>query len=320
MFLAIILLPFFGAAIAGLFGRVIGTTGAQIITTGCIFLTSILAGLAFYEIGLSNSPVSVDLCTWLDAEPLFVSWAFIFDDLTVSILMPVLIVSTIVHFYSISYINDDPHNQRFFASLSFFTASMVVLVTGDSYVVLFLGWEFIGIASFLLIGFWLTRIQANKAAVKALTINRVGDACLSIGLFALVWACGSLEFSTVYSVAPQLNETAVTIIVLLLFGGAMSKSAQVPLHSWLADAIEGPTPVSALIHAATLVTAGVYLILRSSPILEYGPTALIVITWIGALTAFFAATTGLVQSDLKRVIAYSTCSQLGYLFIAIGPF
>ena len=318
MYLTILLLPFLGAAFAGLRGRAIGTTGAQIVTTGCISLTAVLAMVAFYEVGLSGSPVSVELSTWLDAEPLHVTWAFLFDDLTVSILLPVLVVSALVHLYSISYMSDDPHGQRFFAYLSFFTASMVVLVTGDNYLVIFLGWEGIGIASFLLIGFWLTRVQANKAAVKALTVNRVGDASLSVGLFALLWTCGSLEYASIYSVTPLLNETAITVIALLLFGGAMSKSAQVPLHTWLPDAMEGPTPVSALIHAATLVTAGVYLMLRSSPLLEYGPTALVVITWVGALTAFFAATTGLVQSDLKRVIAYSTCSQLGYMFIAVG--
>ena len=235
MYLAILLLPFLGAAFAGLRGRAIGTTGAQIVTTGCITLTAVLAMVAFYEVGLSGSPVSVELSSWLDAEPLHVSWAFLFDDLTVSMLLAVLIVSALVHLYSASYMADDPHGQRFFAYLSFFTASMVVLVTGDSYLVIFLGWEGIGIASFLLIGFWLTRVQANKAAVKALTVNRVGDASLSVGLFALLWTCGSLEYASVYSVTPLLNETAITVIALLLFGGAMSKSAQVPLHTWLPD-------------------------------------------------------------------------------------
>ena len=239
MYLTILLLPFLGAAFAGLRGRAIGTTGAQIVTTGCIFISAVLAIFAFYEVGLSGSPVSIELNTWLDSEPLYVSWAFLFDDLTISILLAVLVVSSLVHLYSISYIRDDPHGQRFFAYLSFFTASIVVLVTGDNYIVIFLGWEGIGIASFLLIGFWLTRVQANKAAVKALTVNRVGDSFLSVGLFALLWTCGSLEYASVYSVTPLLNETAITIIALLLFGGAMSKSAQVPLHTWLPDAMEG---------------------------------------------------------------------------------
>ena len=237
MYLTILLLPFLGSLYGGLRGRAIGTIGSQIVTTGCIFITTILSFVAFYEVGLSGTPVVINIGTWIESEPLYVNWAFLFDDLTVSILMPVLIVSSLVHLYSMSYMADDPHNQRFFSYLSFFTASMVVLVTGDSYLVLFLGWEGIGIASFLLIGFWLTRVQANKSAVKALTVNRVGDASLSVGLFALLWTCGSLEYASVYSVTPFLNETAVTVITLLLFGGAMSKSAQIPLHTWLPDSL-----------------------------------------------------------------------------------
>jgi NADH-ubiquinone oxidoreductase chain 5 len=195
---------------------------------------------------------------------------------------------------------------------------MLILVAGDNYFVMFIGWEGIGISSYLLINFWYTRIQANKSGIKALTVNRVGDMFLSIGFFAIFWVFGNVDYATVFSVAPFINETAITIIGLLLLIGAMAKSAQIGLHTWLPDAMEGPTPVSALIHAATLVTAGVYLMLRSSPIIEYGPTVLVVITWVGALTAFFAATTGLLQNDLKRVIAYSTCSQMGYLFMAVG--
>jgi NADH-ubiquinone oxidoreductase chain 5 len=195
---------------------------------------------------------------------------------------------------------------------------MLILVAGDNYFIMFIGWEGIGISSYLLINFWYTRIQANESGIKALTVNRVGDMFLSIGFFAIFWVFGNVDYATVFSVAPFINESAITIIGLLLLVGAMAKSAQIGLHTWLPDAMEGPTPVSALIHAATLVTAGVYLMLRSSPIIEYGPTVLIVITWVGALTAFFAATTGLLQNDLKRVIAYSTCSQMGYLFMAVG--
>jgi len=195
---------------------------------------------------------------------------------------------------------------------------MLILVAGDNYFIMFIGWEGIGISSYLLINFWYTRIQANKSGIKALTVNRVGDMFLSVGFFAIFWVFGNVDYATVFSVAPFINESAITIIGLLLLVGAMAKSAQIGLHTWLPDAMEGPTPVSALIHAATLVTAGVYLMLRSSPIIEYGPTVLIVITWVGALTAFFAATTGLLQNDLKRVIAYSTCSQMGYLFMAVG--
>jgi NADH-ubiquinone oxidoreductase chain 5 len=212
----------------------------------------------------------------------------------------------------------DPHNQRFFSYLSMFTFFMLVLVTGDNYLIMFVGWEGIGISSYLLINFWFTRIQANKSAIKALVVNRVGDMFLSVGFFAIFFVFGNLDYATVFTLAPFINETLLTIIGLLLLFAAMGKSAQIGLHTWLPDAMEGPTPVSALIHAATLVTAGVYLVLRSSPIIEYGPTTLIVITWVGALTAFFAASTGLLQNDLKRVIAYSTCSQMGYLFMACG--
>ncbi len=318
MYLSILALPFFGSAVAGLLGRKIGVTGAHIITTGSLMTTTLLALVAFYEVGLCGSPVSIELFSWIDSEFMYVSWGFLFDSLTVSMLLPVLVVSSLVHLYSISYMAEDPHNQRFFSYLSMFTFFMLVLVTGDNYLIMFVGWEGIGISSYLLINFWYTRIQANKSGIKALTVNRVGDMFLSIGFFAIFWVFGNVDYATVFSVAPYINETAITVIGLLLLLGAMAKSAQLGLHTWLPDAMEGPTPVSALIHAATLVTAGVYLMLRSSPIIEYGPTTLVVITWVGALTAFVAATTGLLQNDLKRVIAYSTMSQMGYLFMACG--
>jgi len=318
MYLSILALPFFGSAVAGLLGRKIGVTGAHIITTGSLMTTTLLALVAFYEVGLCGSPVSIELFSWIDSEFMYVSWGFLFDSLTVSMLLPVLVVSSLVHLYSISYMAEDPHNQRFFSYLSMFTFFMLVLVTGDNYLIMFVGWEGIGISSYLLINFWYTRIQANKSGIKALTVNRVGDMFLSIGFFAMFWVFGNVDYATVFSVAPYINETAITVIGLLLLLGAMAKSAQLGLHTWLPDAMEGPTPVSALIHAATLVTAGVYLMLRSSPIIEYGPTTLVVITWVGALTAFVAATTGLLQNDLKRVIAYSTMSQMGYLFMACG--
>jgi NADH-ubiquinone oxidoreductase chain 5 len=318
MYLSILALPLFGSATAGLLGRKIGVTGAHIITTTCLMLTTALALVAFYEVGLCTSPVSIEAFCWIDSEFMLVSWGFLFDALTVSMLLPVLVVSSLVHLYSISYMSEDPHNQRFFSYLSMFTFFMLVLVTGDNYLVMFLGWEGIGISSYLLINFWYTRIQANKSGIKALTVNRVGDMFLSIGFFAMFWVFGNVDYATVFSVAPFINETAITVIVLLMLLGAMAKSAQLTLHTWLPDAMEGPTPVSALIHAATLVTAGVYLMLRSSPLLEYSPTALVIITWLGALTAFVAASTGLLQNDLKRVIAYSTMSQMGYLFMAVG--
>lgn len=318
MYLTILALPMLGALTAGLLGRKIGVTGAHIVTCTALVASALLSIVAFYEVGLSGSPVVINLSSWIDSESMLVNWAFLFDSLTVSMLLPVLVVSSLVHIFSVDYMAADPHNQRFFSYLSMFTFFMLVLVAGDNYLVMFVGWEGIGVSSYLLVGFWFTRIQANKSAIKAMTVNRVGDMFLSIGFFALFWAFGNLDYSTVFSLSPFINESALTIIGLLLLLAAMGKSAQLGLHTWLPDAMEGPTPVSALIHAATLVTAGVYLLLRSSPVLEYAPTTLIVITWVGALTAFFAATTGLLQNDIKRVIAYSTCSQMGYLFMAVG--
>ena len=232
--------------------------------------------------------------------------------------IPVLYISTLIHIYTTSYLAEDPHNQRFFSYLSLFTFFMLLLVSGANYFVMFIGWEGIGVVSYLLINYYFTRIQANKAAILALTMNRVGDMGLSIGFFALFALFGSVDYSTIFSLAPFMNETAITIISLLLLMGAMAKSAQIPLHSWLPGSMEAPTPVSALLHAATLVTAGLYLLIRSSAILEFSPTALLVITLIGASTAFFAATCGLVQNDLKRIIAFSTISQLGYMVMAVG--
>ncbi|KAG2217689.1 hypothetical protein INT45_000661 [Circinella minor] len=318
MYLAILTLPLLSATVAGFLGRKVGKTGSHLITCSSLVLTALLALVAFYEVGLCQSPVSIKLMSWIDSEFLLVSWGFIYDSLTVSMLLPVLIVSALVHIYSTNYMSEDPHNQRFFAYLSMFTFFMLMLVTGDNYLVMFIGWEGVGISSYLLINFWFTRLQANKAAIKALVMNRVGDWGFSIGLWAIFWTFGNLDFTTVFSLAPFINEELITIISICLLIAAMGKSAQIGLHTWLPDAMEGPTPVSALIHAATMVTAGVYLLLRSSPILEFGSTALIIITWVGALTAFFAATTGLLQNDLKRVIAYSTCSQLGLLFLICG--
>jgi NADH-ubiquinone oxidoreductase chain 5 len=318
MYLTILALPMLGALTAGLLGRKIGVTGAHIVTCSALVASALLSIVAFYEVGLAGSPVYINLSSWIDSESMLVNWAFLFDSLTVSMLLPVLVVSSLVHIFSVDYMAADPHNQRFFSYLSMFTFFMLVLVAGDNYLVMFVGWEGIGVSSYLLVGFWITRIQANKSAIKAMTVNRVGDMFLSVGFFALFWVFGNLDYSTVFSLSPFMNESALTLIGLLLLLAAMGKSAQLGLHTWLPDAMEGPTPVSALIHAATLVTAGVYLLLRSSPLLEYAPTTLIVITWVGALTAFFAATTGLLQNDIKRVIAYSTCSQMGYLFMAVG--
>jgi NADH-ubiquinone oxidoreductase chain 5 len=318
MYLTILILPLLGSFVSGFLGRKIGVTGSHIITCSCLILASILATIAFYEVGLNSSPVIINLFNWIDSEYMIISWEFLFDQLTVSMFIPVLYISSLIHIFSTDYMAEDPHNQRFFSYLSLFTFFMLVLVSGANYFVMFVGWEGIGIVSYLLINFWFTRIQANKAAILALTMNRVGDMGLSIGYFALFALFGSLDYATIFSIVPFMNETALTIIGLLLLIGAMAKSAQIPLHSWLPGSMEGPTPVSALIHAATLVTAGLYLLLRSAPLLEYSSTALLIITLTGATTAFFAATCGLVQNDLKRIIAFSTISQLGYMVMAVG--
>jgi len=318
MYLLILILPLLGSIVSGLLGRKIGVTGSHIITCTCLIIASILASVAFYETGICSSPVSINLGSWVDSEYLSISWEFLFDQLTVSMFIPVLYISALIHIFSTDYMSEDPHNQRFFSYLSLFTFFMLLLVSGANFFVMFVGWEGIGIVSYLLINFWFTRIQANKAAILALTMNRVGDMGLSIGFFAIFALFGSLDYAAIFSLAPFMNGTAITIIGLLLLTGAMAKSAQIPLHSWLPGSMEGPTPVSALIHAATLVTAGLYLLVRSSPILEYSSTALLVITLVGASTAFFAATCGLVQNDIKRIIAFSTISQLGYMVMAVG--
>ena len=318
MYLSIIILPLLGSIVSGFMGRKVGVTGSQYITCTCLILSSILMSIAFYEVGICNSPVHINLGTWVDSEIMNISWEFYYDQLTVSLGIAVLICSSLIHIYTIDYLSSDPHNQRFFSYLSAFTGGMLILITGGNYFVMFVGWEAIGLVSYLLINYYFTRIQANKAAMLAFTMNRTGDMLMSIGFFALFAVFGSLNYSTIFTLVPYMNETSISIIGLLLLGGALAKSANVPLHSWLPGSMEAPTPVSALLHAATLVTAGIYLLLRSSPILEYTPTTLLIITLIGASTAFFAGTCGLLQNDLKRIIAFSTISQLGYMMMAIG--
>jgi len=318
MYLSIIILPLLGSLASGLLGRKVGITGSQIITNSCLILSSILITIAFYEVGICGSPVIIDLISWLDIELLNISWTFYFDQLTVSLGLAVIYCSTLIHIYSVDYLSTDPHNQRFFAYLSAFTAGMLVLICGGNFLVMFVGWESIGVVSYLLINFYFTRIQSNKAAILAFTMNRGGDMLMSIGFFAIFSIFGSLNYSEVFSLTPYINESSITLIALLLLGGALAKSANIPLHSWLPGSMEAPTPVSALLHAATLVTAGIYLLIRTSPILEYSSTALLIITIIGSTTAFFAATSGLLANDLKRIIAFSTISQLGYMMMAIG--
>lgn len=328
MYLLLVLLPLAGSIIGGLGGRWIGRSGASMITTISVGLTALFSWIAFYQVGVLGSPVYIKLFPWIDVGLLTAHWGFLFDSLTVTMLIVITSVSFLVHVYSTSYMSEDPHLPRFMSYLSLFTFFMLMLVTGDNFVQMFLGWEGVGLCSYLLINFWFTRVQANKAAIKAMIMNRIGDFGLSLGMMAIFYVFKTIEFSSLFAVAPLMQNQkilfstyevdALTIICILLFVGSVGKSAQLGLHTWLPDAMEGPTPVSALIHAATMVTAGVFLIVRCSPVFEYAPDALVVVTLVGAMTAFFAATTGMVQNDLKRVIAYSTCSQLGYMVFAAG--
>jgi len=335
MYSAILFLPLIGFLIAGLFGRVIGDKACEYVTSGLVILAAILSWITFFGFWLGGSELQiVELFRWIDAGDLKVSWSIRVDTLTAVMLVVVNTVSALVHVYSIGYMHHDPHRPRFFAYLSLFTFAMLSLVTADNLLQMFFGWEGVGLASYLLIGFWYKKPSANAAAIKAFVVNRVGDFGFALGIFGVFYLFQGIEFTTIFNDAPSFIEGqepvmtflgyqldpqgAMTIVCLLLFMGAMGKSAQFLLHTWLPDAMEGPTPVSALIHAATMVTAGVFMVARLSPLMELSQTALTVIVFFGATTAFFAATVGLVQNDIKRVIAYSTCSQLGYMFVALG--
>src|SRR5689334_14167070 len=307
---------------------VAGSQAAEIITTTLLFISWVLSCYAFYEVGFAGHDAHATIFNFITTGDLKVDWALRVDPLTAVMLVVVTTVSALVHLYSIGYMADDPYKPRFFSYLSFFTFAMLMLVTSDNLAQLFFGWEGVGVASYLLIGFWYHKPSANAAAIKAFVVNRVGDFGFSLGIFAVFLLTGSINLETVFAQAPDLvgksfhylwfNADALTVICLLLFMGAMGKSAQFLLHTWLPDAMEGPTPVSALIHAATMVTAGVFMVARLSPLFELAPTAQAFVTFIGATTAFFAATVGLVQNDIKRIVAYSTCSQLGYMFVAMG--
>lgn len=318
MYLSIIILPLLGSIASGFFGRKIGISGSRILSCISIFMTTTFAIIAFFEVGFNNNPVSINLFKWLDSESFNIAWNFQFDSLTVAMLIPVLIISSLVHFYSIGYMSHDPHSQRFFSYLSLFTFMMIILVTGNNYLLMFVGWEGVGVCSYLLVSFWFTRIAANQSSLSAFLTNRVGDAFLTIGMFVILWSLGNLDYSIVFSLAPYINENIITIIGICLLIGAMAKSSQVGLHIWLPMAMEGPTPVSALIHAATMVTAGVYLLIRSSPLIEYSSTVLLICLWLGAVTTVFSSLIGLFQQDIKKIIAYSTMSQLGMMVVAIG--
>ena len=328
MYQAILFLPMLGAIFAGFFGRLVGARASEVVTTALVLVTAVLSWLAFYQIAIQGQEVRIELVRFVESGALKSMWSLRIDTLTAVMLVVVTNVSGLVHLYSIGYMEDDPSRPRFFAYLSLFTFAMLALVTADDFLQLFFGWEGVGLASYLLIGFWYHKPSANAAAIKAFIVNRVGDFGFALGIFAVFTLFNSIQYDTVFASAPdQVGKTmeflgfhvdALTLICLLLFMGAMGKSAQFLLHTWLPDAMEGPTPVSALIHAATMVTAGVFMVARLSPLFELAPIALGFVAIIGATTAFFAATVGLVQTDIKRVVAYSTCSQLGYMFAAEG--
>lgn len=360
VFLLIVFLPVVGAVIAGLAGtealkRITGAEPGRhphghgghdrghgnahehheeglewtgLLTSALLLVTMALSWYAFFDVGVGERTYKVELFRWIHSGNLTADWSLRVDTLTAVMLVVVTTVSALVHVYSIGYMGHDPHKPRFFSYLSLFTFAMLMLVTSDNLLQLFFGWEGVGLASYLLIGFWYNKPSANAAAIKAFVVNRVGDFGFALGIFGTFAVFGSIEFDTIFNAAPEqagrtmeflgLQLDVMTTLCLLLFMGAMGKSAQFLLHTWLPDAMEGPTPVSALIHAATMVTAGVFLVARLSPLYEAAPDAQAVVVFIGAVTAFFAATVGLVQNDIKRVIAYSTCSQLGYMFVAMG--
>jgi NADH-quinone oxidoreductase subunit L len=305
-----------------------GSRAAELITTGLLLVSAALSWAALVDVGFMHHDVRIALFPWITSGDLQVFWSLRVDTLTAVMLVVVNTVSSLVHLYSIGYMDEDPNRPRFFAYLSLFTFAMLMLVTSDNLVQLFFGWEGVGLASYLLIGFWYQKPSANAAAIKAFVVNRVGDFGFALGIFAIFMLIGSTDFETIFAGAPGLtgktidffgwHADALTLTCLLLFMGAMGKSAQFLLHTWLPDAMEGPTPVSALIHAATMVTAGVFMVARLSPLFELAPNAQAVVMFFGATTAFFAATVGLVQNDIKRIVAYSTCSQLGYMFVAMG--
>jgi len=323
-----VLSPLVGALVAGLFGKQIGDRGAQFITCALMVAASVASVMLLREVNFGGAPRTVELFTWIASGDLNVKWALRFDQLSAVMGVVITLVSTAVHIYSVGYMHHDPAQGRFMSYLSLFTFAMLMLVTADNFVQLFFGWEGVGLASYLLIGFWNQKDSANAAAIKAFVMNRIGDFGLALGIFAVFLTFGTLNFDAVFAQmadkADSYNEFlgyhvhTLSLIGILLFIGAMGKSAQLGLHTWLPDAMEGPTPVSALIHAATMVTAGVFLVARMSPLYELTPEIREFIAVIGACTAFVAASIALTQFDIKRVIAYSTMSQLGYMFFALG--
>ncbi len=328
MELSIITLPLIASIISGFFGRYIGDRNSEIVTSFLVSVSAIISFIVFYNVIVNNYEENIVITTWINSGSLNVNWSMNIDPLSSIMLVIVTSISSLVHIYSIGYMSHDPHKPRFMAYLSLFTFSMLMLVTSDNFIQLFFGWEGVGLCSYFLIGFWFKKETANTAAIKAFVVNRVGDFGFALGIFLIFYLFGTVNYSEVFQQIPLiidqdlnflgLEVNSINLICLLLFIGAMGKSAQILLHTWLPDAMEGPTPVSALIHAATMVTAGVFLVARCSPIYEYSELALNVITVVGMTTAIFAATVALVQTDIKKIIAYSTCSQLGYMFFATG--
>lgn len=327
-FSTIIFLPLLSSIFSGFGGYFIGRKGSVWVSCVSIFVCFLLALVAFYKVAILNQEIYFTLIPWIDSGNFYCCWGYVFDSLTIVMLLVVLSISMLVHLYSSEYMSHDPHLSRFMSYLSLFTFFMLILVTSDNFIQMFLGWEGVGFCSYLLINFWFTRLQANKAAIKAMLVNRVSDFAIVLGLLILFIHFKSVEYSSVFTVLPLITKitfnfintdyNVIDLVCLFIFIGAMGKSAQLFLHTWLPDAMEGPTPVSALIHAATMVTAGVFLIARCSPLFEYSEHILTFITLVGGMTSFFAGTVGLVQNDLKKVIAYSTCSQLGYMIFACG--
>jgi len=328
MEISIIALPLIASIISGFFGKFIGDRNSEIVTSFLVTVSAILSAIVLYEVIINQYQDNIVIAKWISSGSLDVNWSMKIDPLSAVMLVVVTSVSSLVHIYSIGYMSHDPHKPRFMAYLSLFTFAMLMLVTSDNFIQLFFGWEGVGLCSYFLIGFWFKKDTANSAAIKAFLVNRVGDFGFALGIFLIFYLFGTVNYSEVFELIPTIadknllflgfNINAIDLICLLLFVGAMGKSAQILLHTWLPDAMEGPTPVSALIHAATMVTAGVFLVVRCSPIYEYSELALNVITIVGMSTAFFAATVALVQTDIKKIIAYSTCSQLGYMFFAAG--
>ena len=328
MEISIIALPLIASIISGFFGKFIGDRNSEIITSSLVAISAILSVLVFYEVMVNQYQDNIIIATWINSGSLDVNWSMKIDALSSVMLVVVTSVSALVHIYSIGYMSHDPHKPRFMAYLSLFTFAMLMLVTSDNFIQLFFGWEGVGLCSYFLIGFWFKKETANAAAIKAFVVNRVGDFGFALGIFLIFYLFGTVNYSEVFEQIPSITDkelvflgievNAINLICILLFIGAMGKSAQILLHTWLPDAMEGPTPVSALIHAATMVTAGVFLVVRCSPIYEYSELALNIITIVGMSTAFFAASVALVQNDIKKIIAYSTCSQLGYMFFAAG--